>query len=614
MTTSTIQWLPPSVPDSVLVMDAPPNGKRPKWFPPGLSGQVLLIDEAGRLAWGAAPAGLPVGGDPGDVLTIVDGEPEWAPPTAGALDLIESTKAGLPTPGSPGLLRHVTDDVRGIWMDTGTHWFPTNAGVINVREFGATGDGTTDDTAALTAAVAAGQGKTIHFPAGTYKITSALTLTGWGTRVTGVGAESVLAVAAAVDGLVITNFWASVANLYLVSHHATAAAAIRLTAGAANFQNVWIASSTGCTWSKGYHYDGDTVGHTTVVGGHVQGNIGGGITTLFYLDTLSGGNAFVNALGTGHASGTATARGVYSLRGGSFSWVGGVLEGGFSQAVVDIDGTVGSATIAALYNLYIECNAGPLIAVRYNNSVGTLDIVGASIQNDIHVGTAGVIGAYGFRLDGGIVGNVVLGTLAFNPVVSPSALISLTDSGATRPVFGPYRVIGSSISEPARYPDLRIATAGLAHGALLSAPSNHYLFLKNGTSGQTFRIYETDDGAGNAAFLEFSGTFNTISTVSQGSVPARNLTIGGNSSIYFLANNVVPWVLDVSGILYPSPDATRDIGINSLRVRTIYLSDTVNLRAGPAAATPPTGSVVLYAKADKKLYAKNDAGTETALW
>jgi hypothetical protein len=49
---------------------------------------------------------------------------------------------------------------------------------VNVRDFGAKGDGVTDDTAALQAAVAAipSSGGTICFPVGTYKVTKNITL------------------------------------------------------------------------------------------------------------------------------------------------------------------------------------------------------------------------------------------------------------------------------------------------------------------------------------------------------------------------------------------------------------------------------------------------------
>ena len=47
---------------------------------------------------------------------------------------------------------------------------------ISVKDpaFGATGNGSTDDTAAIQAAVNASAGKTLHFPAGSYKITAAI--------------------------------------------------------------------------------------------------------------------------------------------------------------------------------------------------------------------------------------------------------------------------------------------------------------------------------------------------------------------------------------------------------------------------------------------------------
>jgi len=54
---------------------------------------------------------------------------------------------------------------------------PAAPGMVNVRAFGAVGDGETDDTDAILKAIAATPpGGTIHFPAGNYKVTRTLTI------------------------------------------------------------------------------------------------------------------------------------------------------------------------------------------------------------------------------------------------------------------------------------------------------------------------------------------------------------------------------------------------------------------------------------------------------
>jgi hypothetical protein len=67
------------------------------------------------------------------------------------------------------------------------------ATVVNVKDpqyaGGAKGDGTTDDTAALQAAATAAGGKTLYFPAGTYRITGTVNITTAGTTVIGDGAK-----------------------------------------------------------------------------------------------------------------------------------------------------------------------------------------------------------------------------------------------------------------------------------------------------------------------------------------------------------------------------------------------------------------------------------------
>jgi hypothetical protein len=96
--------------------------------------------------------------------------------------------ANLPTPGIPGRLRIVSDNVRGIWQDQGSYWFNIFGETVNVQDFGAVGDGSTDDTAAIQAAIDAlfrtGGGGQVLIPARTFGITAPLLLRN-GTRLAG---------------------------------------------------------------------------------------------------------------------------------------------------------------------------------------------------------------------------------------------------------------------------------------------------------------------------------------------------------------------------------------------------------------------------------------------
>jgi len=85
------------------------------------------------------------------------------------------TKATLPAASRNGRLARVTDSTRGLWMDMGSQWFPLNGGVVNVQDFGATGDGTTDDAVSIVAALAAADAVSgvVWFPRGTYKDSTA---------------------------------------------------------------------------------------------------------------------------------------------------------------------------------------------------------------------------------------------------------------------------------------------------------------------------------------------------------------------------------------------------------------------------------------------------------
>jgi hypothetical protein len=107
----------------------------------------------------------------------------------------------LPTPGD------VTQ--ANTWGTLLIAWLQATIGhITNVKTnpYNAAGDGTTDDTAAIQAAIIGGAGGTVYFPAGTYKITAHLHISASHTRLEFAhGAKIQIGAAANCDGFIIDN-------------------------------------------------------------------------------------------------------------------------------------------------------------------------------------------------------------------------------------------------------------------------------------------------------------------------------------------------------------------------------------------------------------------------
>ena len=105
--------------------------------------------------------------------------------------LIQSYELGdLPAAALVGRLAWLTDDVRGLYADIGSQWVAINGGIANVQNYGAVGDGITDATDAVQAAMATG--KSVYFPDGTYLIDEILPLSFSGQAFYGNGPGSII--------------------------------------------------------------------------------------------------------------------------------------------------------------------------------------------------------------------------------------------------------------------------------------------------------------------------------------------------------------------------------------------------------------------------------------
>lgn len=117
---------------------------------------------------------------------------------------------------------------------------------FNVLQYGATGNGSTDDTSAIQSAInAASGGGVVFFPPGTYKITTPLSMSHQGTRLLGTGLLSIIQPSSGFSGanmITITANFCGVAGFSIQYANPTyssnpTADAIQITGSSATFIN-----------------------------------------------------------------------------------------------------------------------------------------------------------------------------------------------------------------------------------------------------------------------------------------------------------------------------------------------------------------------------------------
>lgn len=223
-----------------------------------------------------------------------------------ALPVLAHAQAGGPfvRPGCTSLtspVAHATacfDTTAGKWkVWDGATWvgaLATHAGTVNVKDYGARGDATTDDTASVQAAITAARAAnaTVVVPPGTYVITGSLTDTTSGTvpglRLIGAGARSTVfdwrgasAAMLRLDGGAASTFqqYGRLADFRITTTTSPVAShGIQLRAAwGLQIEQVWIDSLTGdairVAISSG---DADSVAHLHIRDCRLEGNTGYG--------------------------------------------------------------------------------------------------------------------------------------------------------------------------------------------------------------------------------------------------------------------------------------------------------------------------------------------------
>ena len=106
---------------------------------------------------------------------------------------------------------------------------------------------------------------------------------------------------------------------------------------------------------------------------------------------------------------------------------------------------------------------------------------------------------------------------------------------------------------------------------------------RNGVNAQTYNLYNTDDGAGNAEWLSlgFSANDATIQVAKSGTGVARPLFLRGQTLFLGGAAGANHWKISTAGHLLAQADNTYDIGAASAnRPRTAYIGTTLDVDQG----------------------------------
>jgi hypothetical protein len=260
---------------------------------------------------------------------------------------------------------------------------------------------------------------------------------------------------------------------------------------------------------------------------------------------------------------------------------------------IDTTGNVGigTTTPGAALDVATTWNDGATVFTGIKADVTNTASAAGSKLMDFQVG-----GASKFSVDA--TGLVTVGGVGV--IKSPSNLFFDSTAYFASTAVGTSRVsIGNGVKVGSSYAYEFSATTG-ANGTadlLLTRDSAGTLAQRDGVNAQTFRIYNTDDGAGNKEYLSVAWSANdaVLTVDSEGAGLNRPLFIRGQTLFLGGARGANHWKISTAGHLLDQSDGTHNIGqLGSNRPNSIYLTGAIGLNG----ATPPAQAAHVAAATD----------------
>ena len=422
-------------------------------------------------------------------------------------------------------------------------------GFVNVRSFGAVGDGVANDTTAIANAIATG--KSVFFPAGTYR-TGLQTVATVGQTIFGEGQNSViLAITPTTNLFNVTANYVTFQDLRM-NGAATAAtnttfAIFTATATPVGFLTVQRVLFSGNSASTGFNnaikFDNNCNGGT-VIDCMFERLIG--TASGFGYGVLCAGNQSTIAFNWFDGSSNRGRHAVYITAGASDCVVTGNYVTGFRfEAITQF------ATVTPCFRNIFSNNIVTASATIGSFPIGAMGIYGKSanaiIANNIVAGS----GSCGIVLDGTGSGGDLQNTIISGNHISASALIGLEVMGATAGEIIGNKIYESSTSSAGTYSNIRLVSDGttgtsgfLVSGNHSAGPtSSRSAFQLNSTAPTPTNLTVTGNQfeACNLTTIELSGVVTPIDgriMFRQDSVAYGPITDGESANATYTVNGV----------------------------------------------------------------------------